>query len=86
MATNFIITNNTMTYAEYINHFMMIRSIKRNLKQLSFPLDEIPYLSSMTEEDIFLRKWDIETFGLNSSKNDISSKMWLQKETSKFTQ
>lgn len=78
------IAKETMTYAEYINSFILKRSIKKHLIKLSFPLDEIPHLSTMSEEELFLRKWDIETFGLNKNKNNILNNMWIQKETNKF--
>jgi hypothetical protein len=80
------ITNETMTYAEYINRFTMIHTINKLLKKLNFPLDEIPYLPVMSEEDIFMRQWDITNFGLNKTENNILSKMWIEKERNKFTE
>ena len=71
MSNNFYITNETMTYAEYIHKFRMIHHIKRNTIKLNLPLDEIPYLSLMSEEDVFLRQWDIDTFGFNSIGNYV---------------
>lgn len=73
-------TKDTMTYAEYINCFVLKRSIKKHLIRLSLPVDEISYLSAMSEEELFLRKWDIENFGL--TKNTLSN-MWIQKEITK---
>jgi hypothetical protein len=84
MSTNLTLTNDTMTYAEYINCFIIKRYIKRHLIKLNFPLDEMSLLSNMSEEELFLRKWDIETFGLNKTNNIFSSNMWMQKEMNKF--
>lgn len=53
MNTNLILSKKTMTYAEYINCFILKRSIKKHLVQLSFPLDEIPHLSTLSEEELF---------------------------------
>lgn len=78
-------TKDTMTYAEYISRFTMMQSIKKNLLKLNLPLDEVPYLSSMSEEELFIREWDINHFGLNKIKNSILSKMWIEKEQHKFT-
>lgn len=84
MNTNIILAKDTMTYAEYINSFVIKRSIKKHLILLSFPLDEIPQLSVMSEEELFLRKWDIENFGFNLCKNDLLSNLWIQKEINRF--
>jgi hypothetical protein len=82
--SNFNITNDTMTYAEYINRFSMMHYIKKSITKLNFPLDEIPYLTSMSEEELFMRQWDINTFGFNKIENNILSKMWIDKESIKF--
>lgn len=83
--SNFQITNDTWTYAEYISRFTMINYIKKSIIKLNFPLDEIPYLLSMTEEELFMRQWDINNFGFNKVDNNILCKMWIDKETNKFT-
>lgn len=79
-------TNDTMTYAEYINRFTMIQSIRKSIVKLNFPLDEIPYLSLMSEEELFMRQWDIDNFGFNKLNNNILCKMWIENENSKFTE
>lgn len=83
---NFKSTNDTMTYAEYINRFILIYSIRKNTVKLNFPLDEIPYLSLMSEEELFMRQWDIDNFGFNKLENNILCKMWIDKEKNKFTE
>jgi hypothetical protein len=82
----FELTNDTMTYAEYINRFTLIHSIKKSIVKLNFPLDEIPYLSLMSEEELFMRQWDINNFGFNKVENNVLCKMWIDKETNKFTE
>jgi len=84
MSTNIILAKETMTYAEYINRFTTIHNIKKHLIKLHFPLDELPYFHMMTEEEVFLKQWDIEKFGLNTLNNNILSTMWLEKEQQMF--
>lgn len=84
MSTDIIIAKETMTYAEYINRFTTIHNIKKHLIKLQFPLDEVPYLHMMSEEDVFLKQWDIERFGLNKGNNNELCKMWLEKEQKMF--
>lgn len=81
---NFKITNDTITYAEYINKYRMIYYIKKRVMELDIPLDEIQQLLSQSEEDVFLKQWDINNFGFNKCGNAILCKMWLDKETNKF--
>jgi len=73
----------TMTYAEYLNYIKMKHKLKKNLQELNMPFTEIYSMEHMTEEQVFLRNWDVETFGLNNNThncNQMSSKMWLEEE------
>lgn len=81
---DFKITNDTITYAEYINKFRIIHYIEKSVMKLNIPLDEISQLLSQSEEDVFLKQWDINNFGFNKLGNDILCKMWFDKETNKF--
>lgn len=72
------------TYAEYINRFSTMNYIKKQIIQLNFPLDDIRTFDSMTEEELFMRKWDIDTFGNNKCQNAFLSRMWIEREMKKY--
>lgn len=69
-------------YDEYVHCFVLKQSIKRMLKVLNLPVDEVFIWDNINEESLFLRHWDIATFGLND--NTYMSKMWLDKQQDLF--
>jgi hypothetical protein len=71
-------SNNETTYAEYMNSFALMFAVKKQLIVLNLPIDEVSSINSMTEEELFLRKWDIDNIALGSNIN--LSKQWFEKE------
>jgi hypothetical protein len=57
-------------------HWMYDSEINRLLRRLDLPEEECK--SSQSEEELFLRQYDIKTFGCSNDQN-ISS-LWFEKE------
>jgi hypothetical protein len=72
--------NETMSYAEYISGFELKLSIKTLLKNLTIPIDQIRLDENFNEENLFLRKWDIEMFGYAKGETPQMSKLWFDNE------
>jgi hypothetical protein len=76
-------TNNCeMTYAQYISIFHHSKRLNKMSMQLDLPIT-INELGSISEEEMFLRTWDMSTFGLSSGNNKYARSLWLEKEMQK---
>ena len=61
---------------KFNSFFLHRKLINRMLPHLNLPKDE--FTVSMSEEEMFIRTYDIKTFGFS---NDINiQKLWLSKE------
>ena len=74
--------NREMTYAQYISTFHHSKRLNKMSMQLDLPIT-INELGSISEEEMFLRTWDMSTFGMNAGNNKYIRSLWLEKEMEK---
>lgn len=68
-----------MSRSEYASTVQHIRDIRRISKNLSLPCDLNCCIEYVSEEDLFLQKWDMMTLGTERCECVQTRELWFQK-------